>query len=261
MLFKTNKDFTVTYPLKEADVIFVGIPFSFGSVSSKSNYGPLMIRESFKKMEDYTDKGNIFEELKICDVGDIEVVYGSYKKTQENITDAIKEIKKKNKDAFIVFMGGNHLISLPICESLEPKTTVQLDAHADLRKDYKGSKYMQQTWAYHLHKKENVNLIQIGLRSLNKQEQKYKNKNKIENKLKNLEKPIHLTIDMDVFDPSYVKTGLPEPDGMNPKEVFQILNKINPESMDIVEISDNSLPSKTGFLAGKCILKVLENKM
>lgn len=260
MLFNTNKDFTVTYELKDSDVVFVGIPFSYGSISSKSNYGPLMVRKSLEKMEDFTKKGNIFEKFKVCDVGDVEIVPGSYEKTKNNIQNTIKEIKENNSNAFLVFMGGNHLVSLPVCESLKPKTIVQLDAHADLRKDYKGSKFMQQTWAYHYYENKEVNLIQIGSRSLNKEEREYKSENNIEDKLENLEKPIHLTIDMDVFDPAYVKTGLPEPNGLTPENVFEILKKIDPDSMDVTEIADNSLPSKTGFLASKCILKILENK-
>ena len=103
------------------------------------------------------------------------------------------------------------------------------------------------------------------MQSLNKEETEVKNVERfsIEEFLKSkpeLEKPVHLTIDIDVFDPSYVETGLPE-GRMNPKEVLALIDKIDCDSLDIVEIADNKLPSKTGFLVAQIIKKVLSKKV
>ena len=75
-----------------------------------------------------------------------------------------------------------------------------------------------------------------------------------------LERPIHLTVDIDVFDPSYVETGLPE-GRLKPEDVFAMLERIDCDSMDITEIADNSLPSKTGFLAADIIKLILSKKV
>jgi len=265
MLFYTSKSFCIEYPLEEANVVFLGIPSSEGSISSTSNYGPLIVRESLKLLEDYVKKKNvnIFEKIKLCDVGDIEVVPGSYELTRKRIIETINDIRNVNKNALIIAVGGNHLITLPLAEALKPKTILQLDAHADLRKDYLGNKFMQQTWARHASKFTNI--VQIGVRSWSREELEFAKNNitslEITDKLDSLklETPIHLTIDIDVFDPSFIKTGLPEPNGLKPEEVFNLIERLPKiQSMDIVEISDNKLPSKTGFLAGKLILKILE---
>lgn len=266
MLLHTSNTFTgYNYPLDEADVVFLGVPFS--SVSPQSIYGPLMVRESLKLIEDYSKaKGSLFDKLKVCDVGDLEIVPGSFGLTSKRLKETINDILEANKKALQIFVGGDHSITLPVVETLKPKTLIQLDAHADLRKEFLGNPFMHQTWAYHASKMTKI--VQIGVRSLNIEEDEFIAKSKnirmftlkefLETKHR-LEKPVHLTIDMDVFDPAYVVTGLPEPEGLKPKDVFDVLEKIPKlRSVDITEIGDNSLPSKTGFLAGHLIKRVLE---
>ena len=141
-MFHTSNSFvSYNYPLKEADVVFLGIPFASASISKPALYGPVMVRESLKVKEDFIDGINLFEKLKLCDLGDMEVVPGSYELTAERIKQTINDIMSESK-AFPIIIGGDHSITLAITEALKPKTIVQLDAHADLRKDYLGNKYM-----------------------------------------------------------------------------------------------------------------------
>ena len=264
MFYTSNTFVSYNHPLKGADVVFLGIPFASASVSKPAIYGPVMVRESMKLVEDFVDGVNLFEKLKVCDLGDLEIVPGSYELTAKRIRETIQDILSENKNAFPIFIGGDHSITLAITEALKPKTIVQLDAHADLRKDYLGNKYMQQTWAYHAAKFSRI--IQIGVQSWNKEEIEIKENIEslsINDFLKaniKLENPIHLTIDIDVFDPSYVETGLPE-GSAKPGEILAVLEKINCDSLDIVEIADDKLPSKTGFLAAKLIKNVLSKRV
>jgi len=252
MFYTSNTFVPYNYPLKEAEVVFLGIPFVSGSLSKPALYGPLVVRESLKLVEGLPEK-------KICDVGDLEVVPGSYKLTAERIKQTIEDIKNENQNAFLLFIGGEHSITLPITEALKPKTIIQLDAHADLRQEYLGNKFMQQTWAFHASRFAKI--IQIGVVAMNKEEEKERESTiqmSPENFISNtpaLEKPVHLTIDIDVL--KNVATGLPE-GKLEVEEVLSILNKIKPDSLDIVEIADFKLPSVTGFIAAKLIKKVLE---
>ena len=267
MFYTSNTFVSYNHLLKEADVVFLGIPFASTSIGKNSIYGPIMVRESLKLVEDFVDGVNLFEKLKICDLGDLEVVPGSYELTAKRIKETIEDIKESNKAAFPIFIGGEHSITLPICEALKPRTIIQLDAHPDLRRDYLENKYTHQTWAYHASKFSKI--IQIGVQSWSKDELEFIKANAsvesftvddfLKRKIK-LEKPIHLTIDIDVFDPAYVETGLPE-GSAKPEEVFALLEKIDCDSLDIVEIADDKLPSKTGFLAAKLIKKVLSKRV
>jgi arginase family enzyme len=266
-MFYTSNTFVYNnYPLKEADVIFLGIPFASASISKPALYGPVMVRESLKLAEDYVNGKNVFERLKVCDLGDIEIVPGSYELTAKRIKETIGDIKNENEKAFIIFVGGEHSITLPIVEEIKPKTIIQLDAHSDTRKDYLENKHTHQSWAFHASKFAKI--IQIGVKTWNKEENDFVKGSKnvtpltMEEFMKKkitMERPVHLTIDIDVFDSCYVETGLPE-GRATPEEIFKLLEKISPDSMDITEISDDRLPSKTGFLAAEIIKRILSKK-
>ena len=268
MFYASNSFVSYNYPLKEADVIFLGVPFASTSISKNSMYGPVMVREALKLKEDFIKDVNLFEKLKLCDLGDLEIVPGSYELTAKRIKETIQDLLSINKKAFLIFIGGEHSITLPITEALKPKTVVQLDAHADLRKDYLENKFTHQTWAYHASKLAKI--IQIGVQSLSKDEKKFIEDNHniqsfalnqfLKKKNIKLEKPVHLTIDVDVFDPSYVETGLPEGTA-KPEEILKIIEKIPCSSLDITEIADDKLPSKSGFLAAEIIKRVLAKKL
>lgn len=263
-MYTSNTFVPYNYPVEEAKIVFLGIPFSSTSISDSSNFGPVMVRESLRITEplDPKTKKNFMKE-KICDLGNIEVVPGSYNLTAERIKETVKEIREANPDALIMSIGGDHLISLPLVEALKPKTVIQLDAHRDLRENFLGNEYSHATWAYHAVKSTGCNLIQIGAREIGEEEIEIEKKLGVKNSIdaiKNAIEPIYLTIDMDVFDPCYVETGFPVSCGMKPKDVFEIIEMLKGKKIigiDINEISSRELPSKTGFLASEIIRKII----
>lgn len=265
MMFYTSNTFVAyNYPLKEADVVFLGIPFAGTSTSKAAIYGPVMVRESLKLVEDYINNKNVFEILKVCDLGDMEVVPGSYELTDGRIKQTIEDIRNENKDAFMIFIGGEHLVTLSIAESLKPKTIIHLDAHSDSRSEYLGNKFMHQTWAHHAGKIARI--IQLGVTTWNREEKENLKKNNIEfyeiedfieENIK-MEHPVHLTIDIDVLQGT--ETGLPE-GRMDMDTLLQIIDKVSCSSLDITEIADDKLPSRTGFMAAQIIKGVLAKKI
>lgn len=261
-LYSSNTFTPYNYPLEEAKVVFLGIPFSSTAISESSIFGPVMVRESLKMIEPIEPKtGKNFAKEKICDIGNIEIVPGSYEITAERITETIREVKNMNPEAFLISIGGDHLITLPVVDVLKPKTIIQLDAHSDIKKDYMGNMFSHTTWAYHAKKSINCDLIQIGVREKT-QEENLANELGIGgiNGIEKAKEPIYITIDMDVFDPPYVETGFPVSGGMTPKEVFGVIEKLGGKKMlgiDIVEITSRQLPSKTGFLAAELIRKII----
>ncbi len=269
-MFHASQSFMpYNHSLAEADVGFLGVPFIAGSISKPALYGPVIVRESLKMTEDSTDKGRIFEKLKVCDLGNIDTI-PDFPETSKRIKETMQEIEPVNDKIFMLFVGGDHTITLPVADAVQAKTIIQLDAHADLLQEYLGAGYMQQTWAYHA-AEQGIKLVQIGVRSWSEEERAYAKRKCItsmtpEDFVKKLPKmilpkPIHLTLDIDVFDPCYVETGLPVTNGLTPQQVFAVLSALDVQSMDIVEIADDRLPSKTGFLAAECVKKVLERKL
>ncbi len=252
MLYATNTFVSYNYPLEEANVIFIGVPFSSTNISTSSMYGPLMVREALKLVETETNKGNVFEKLKICDAGDVEIVPGSYELTAQRIRETVQEMRKINPSAFLVVVGGEHLITLPLVETLKPKTIVQIDAHADTDPEYMGAVYSHATWAFHAAKRAHI--YQYGMRNTKMPT----NVSLLDiSMLPTIEQPLHMTIDIDAFAASHIgETGFYE-GRLSPENVFDIIDKADVKSLDIVEIADRTLPSKSGFLAARLIVKAL----
>ena len=262
-LLFASKSFVPEFPLEEADVCFLGIPFdSTAAAVSNQRFGPVLVRQSLKNIISYLPdkKKNPLKNLKIWDAGDVDVVFGDFEETSLRIKDTMNSILRKNKNIFPVIIGGEHLITLPVVEVLKPKTIVQLDAHMDLVGD---EKHAHNTWAY-LAAKLGFKIVQIGVRSWEETEEKNKKKFDIKDSLDGIEGPIYLTIDMDVFDPMYAPdTGFKEPNGLTPKEVFKIIDDVFKTGkvigMDIVEISSNMFNNPTSELASRTILRALGN--
>ncbi len=254
MIYTRNSFIGYNFAVEDADVIVLGIPFDSTSINPGSMYAPAAIRESLKCIEgfDPLQGFDVFKKLKISDLGDVETVPGSYELTADRIRDTIESVKERNPDAFLLFLGGEHLISLPIIQALKPETVIDFDAHADLRSEYLGNRFSHTTWASHLSRE--FNLIQRGVRSLSEAEKKATAKlgDKIQGST-------YLTVDIDVFDPSIApETGLLEPGGWTFEEFCRNLEGIEGlMAADLVEFKPGGFNSQTAFLAANIVKKIL----
>ncbi len=265
MLYVSNS-FTNNYDLEDADVCFLGVPFdSTALAEGNQRFGPTLIREAMKTKISYVpQKGkNPFRELKIADLGDLDWVPGSYGITSERFKDTMESIFQTKEDVFPVFLGGEHLISLPAIEKMKPETVVQLDAHLDRAEEYQGNEHAHNTWVSKL---DGVDFIQVGPRSYTEEQDEgegYMDTDRALDKIKKTNGPIYLTVDMDVFDPRYAPhVGFPEEGGLKPVEVFDIIDTVfekDAVGMDICEIASKELNNRTAHLAAKTVLRALSN--
>lgn len=189
--------------------------------------------------------------------------------------EAGKQAIKSGK--FPTFFGGEHSISIGLIESFRERyeylTVLQLDAHADLRKEYMGSPYNH---ACALHQaSKTTNLIQVGIRSMDSSEKKYIDWSKcflaeeldaeddwMEQSIALMTDQVYLTIDLDVFDPSIMpSTGTPEPGGMDWYTVIRYLKKVFERKQvvgfDIVELAPIEGLQGPNFLVAKLYYKLL----
>lgn len=267
-MLHTIRTFPFEFPLKEAEIALLGIPWDSSETGKSVKYGPLFIREAIKNMPgfDLETKTNIYEKFKYCDLGDVEPTQANWKLTEEKIQDTIKETFKLNPKVFPIFLGGDHLITLGILKTLAETTkkkitVIHFDAHRDLLHEYQGELYSHITWANKLLKSNKFELIQLGIRSSSSEEEKIAKKKKIKTKLKKISGPVYVSIDLDVFDPSVApEVGTPEPLGMNSQEFFSLLKKIPKKNLigfDLVECSSDKINSQTAVLAANIFKKVL----
>lgn len=189
-----------------------------------------------------------------------------------------KELLKTDK--FLTFFGGEHSVSIGIIKAHYEKypdlTILQLDAHTDLRPSYHGTPYNHACAVYDA--SQNCNLVQVGIRSMDKSEMKFVNKKKcffaaemhgkkdwINKALKQITGPVYITLDLDVLDPSIMpSTGTPEPGGMLWYDLIGFLKKVfkkkNVVGFDIVELAPNPNNKAPDYLTAKLYYKMLSYK-
>ena len=196
----------------------------------------------------------------------------------EVVYNRTKELLNTNK--FLTFFGGEHSISIGVIKAFYEKypdiTILQLDAHADLRKDYLGSKFNH---ACALHDaSKNANLIQVGIRSMDICEKQYLNKEKcyfaqdiylsktwMQRSIDLMSDNVYITFDLDALDPSIMpSTGTPEPGGLDWNTTISYLKKVfdqkNVVGFDIVELAPIAGNKAPEFLVAKLYYSMLSYK-
>lgn len=258
----------------EADIVYFGCPFD-GTASYKkgSVLGPEEIREASYGLETYSPYLNLDLETdtKIIDVGDLNLQMKSVDDVLKEIKDFSRRILADNKIPLMT--GGEHLVTLPVVESVVEKYPdlhiVHLDAHMDLRYDYEGEKLSHATVMRRIHDLIKPGRIhQYGIRSGTKEEFIFADKHCDSNhfdleKMSNLlevigKNPVYITIDLDVLDPSvFPGTGTQEPGGITFKEMIEGLmnfRELNIVGADIVELAPNL---DTSGISTACACKVI----
>jgi len=202
----------------------------------------------------------------------------SPEKVFETVYASTQNLLKTNK--FLTFFGGEHSISIGIIKAFyehhENLSVLQIDAHADLRPEYHGSKYNHACAVYDASK--NANLVQVGIRSMDVSEKEHldpkkcwfdhqiwDNEDWMQASLNQIPGPVYLTIDLDAFNPALMPaTGTPEPGGLewNPalKYFKMLFEQKNVVGFDIVELAPIKGLHGPNFMAAKLYYKLLSYK-
>jgi agmatinase len=262
--------------LETSKVVLIPVPYDGTSTWQKgADKGPAAFLAASENMELYdietnseAYKNGVYLADAITEASSPEaMVEAVYRQTKNYIT--------RNK--FVTLIGGEHSVSIgsirAFNEGFEDLTVVQIDAHADLRKEYEGSS-CNHACAVHEASK-NTNLIQVGIRSMDVSELKWMNKDQtfFAHEIREEEywsdaavdlmtDNVFITIDLDCFDPSILpSTGTPEPGGLLWYETLDFLKKIfkekNVVGFDIVELCPNPAEKSSDFLAAKLYYKML----
>lgn len=263
---------------EESNLVVFGAPFD-GTCTFRpgSRFGPYKIRIDSYGLETYSpylDKDLL--DYKIHDAGDLDLTFGNALASLEDIKSFSKMIVKENKMPLMI--GGEHLVTLPVVEAVYEKypdlVLLHFDAHTDLRKDYMGqslshSTVIRKVWDFLGDNK----IYQFGIRSGLREEFLWSEKeghtfmNKFGyDKLKDVvsrikDKPVYVTIDLDILDPSiFPGTGTPEPGGISFNDMLEILNTIsslNIVGADVVELAPDYDPTGVSTAVASKVLREL----
>ncbi len=265
---------------EKAQAVIYGMPMDFTvSFRPGSRFGPARIREVSIGLEEYSPYvDRHLEEISYFDAGDIPLAFGNPGRSLDQIREFVGKLLADDK--FPVGLGGEHLVSWPIIEEMYKKhpdlVLFHFDAHTDLRDHYEGEPFSHATpikKACDLMGGKNV--YSFGIRSGLKEEFEWAKTNMNLFKFDVLEplkkvlptignRPVYLTIDIDVLDPSAAPgTGTTEAGGITSKELLASIHAIgeagiNVVGCDLVEVAPVYDASEmTQIVASKMVREML----
>lgn len=237
--------------------VLFGVPFD-GTTSFKpgARFAPSAMREDSWAIESYSPYLDCdLEDLKLFDYGNLELPFGDKMTALGIIEDTVDKIVEAGK--IPIMLGGEHLVTYAPVKSIVKKypdvNIIHFDAHTDLRDDYLGETFSHATVLKRIYDLVgDGKLNQFCIRSGLKQEFQWAKKhshlekftyNTLPSCVKRLKnKPVYITIDLDVLDPSvFPGTGTPEPGGINFHQMLEIIGELskleNVVGLDVVELS------------------------
>ncbi len=242
---------------RDAKIVLFGAPYdSTTSFRPGARFGPRAMRgESFgiETYSPYQDKD--LEDIAVFDSGDLELSFGDVKSALRDIEKRAAVIIKDGKKP--VMLGGEHLVTLGAVRAAAAKHPdlhiVHFDAHADLRDDYLGAKLSHACVIRRCHEiLGDGRIYQFGIRSGERSEFRWASEGRTamrkfdfetlpETLTKLAGKPVYLTVDLDVLDPSqFSGTGTPEAGGVSFLELLYAVLEVCART-DVVAADLNEL--------------------
>lgn len=260
--------------------VIYGMPMDYTvSYRPGSRFGPARIRQASVGLEEYSpylDKSIL--DSSYFDAGDLLLPFGNAGRSLEVIGEYVRGLLADGK--FPIGFGGEHLVTWPVIQAVYEKypdlAIIHIDAHADLREHYEGEPLSHST---PIRKAAELmggkNIYQFGIRSGSKEEFLYGRENinfypfEVAAPLKAAlpkmgHRPVYVTIDIDVLDPSCAPgTGTAEAGGITSKELLEAVHLIagsdvNVVGCDLVEVAPIYDPTEqTQIVAAKLIREML----
>ena len=247
---------------EEARVVLYGAPYdSTTSFRPGTRFGSRAIRAESYGLELYSPYQDAELRGRVLDSGDLELPFGDPAPALAMIEARAAEILQGGKIPFL--LGGEHLVTLGAVQAAakvhKGLHILHFDAHADLRADYLGAPLSHACVLRRCHELVGDHRIwQFGIRSGDKAEfdwgkgHVFTHKFDLEGLGEALDalqgKPVYLTVDLDVLDPSvFPGTGTPEPGGVSfdalRRAVTDACRRLNIVAADVNELSPHYDPS------------------
>ena len=259
---------------EESKIVIFGAPFdSTTSYRPGARFASRTMRAESYGLETYSPYQNLdVTDYKIFDGGDLELCFGDTNLALNDIKNFAEKIFADKK--FPVMIGGEHLVTLGMfraaVEKFQNINVIHFDAHTDLRDDYLGAKLSHTTVIRRIYDIiGDGKIFQFGIRSGDRSEFEFAAKHTCLKKFNfdGLEKviaevkgkPIYLTIDLDVLDPSiFPGTGTPEAGGVTFLQLLDaalnVIKNCNVVALDLVELSP---PYDSSGISTATALKIL----
>ena len=241
--------------LDNAQIVIFGAPFdSTTSFRPGTRFASRVMRQESFGLESYSPyQDKDLYDYNIFDSGDLELCFGSTEAALADIEAREDYILSQKKLPLMI--GGEHLVTLGAVRTAAKHYPdlhiIHFDAHTDLREHYLGEPLSHATVIRRCWDLLGDNRIyQFGIRSGEREEFYWAREHTTLNKfdftgldeaVSELRgKPVYLTIDLDVLDPSvFPGTGTPEAGGVNFLELLDAIERVS--TLNIVACDINEL--------------------
>lgn len=240
---------------EDARIVLFGAPFdSTTSFRPGARFASAAIRNESVGIETYSPyQDRDLEDISVFDAGDLELPFGNPARALEEIQLFTGRVLADDKISGMI--GGEHLVTLgavrAVVERHPDLHILHFDAHCDLRDHYLGESLshatvMRRCWEL----VGDGRIFQFGIRSGERDEFQWGREHiftrrfdlqGFENTVQTLHgKPVYVTLDLDVLDPSiFPGTGTPEAGGVSFEELRKAITLL--DGLRIVGFDVNEL--------------------
>jgi agmatinase len=252
-------------PRERAAYMVYGAPLDVStSMQPGTRSGPRRIRRLAHGFEDYDHRTNVcFSDREVSDAGDLDA--------WENVWEYLAFLEGELADitsegAIPLLLGGEHTVSIAGVRATDPDVFVCLDAHLDLRPEYRENAYSHATVTHHALDVADQAVI-IGARAGSEAEWERTTRTDVtvvspEDASEWVpadtigdDQSVYLSVDIDAADPGFAPgTGTKEPFGLSPREMRAVVRAVAPHCVgyDTVEVNDRD-DGQAAVLAGKLL--------
>ncbi|MCX5890353.1 MAG: agmatinase [Deltaproteobacteria bacterium] len=271
-------------PVKEAETVILPIPYEATvTYGGGTREGPEAILAASRQVELWDEEYN-WDPSQAIKLATALPVFPEASGPQAML-DKIRRLVQPwiSQGKFIAALGGEHTITTALVQAAQTRypdlTTVALDAHADLRDTYDGSKLSHACVLRRIYELGRP-LTLLGTRAYSKEEAdliwvvprfkmfKAKELHAPEgwqtalDHLKAIPGPVYLSIDLDALDPSIMPgVGTPEPGGLTYYQALTIIETLAKRGpiigLDLVELAPIPGNRVSEFTAARLLYKAL----
>jgi agmatinase len=261
---------------------FVVLPIPYDATASYLKgtvNGPQAIISASQQVE-YFDEILLdeFYQAGVYTANTVECEDVSAEELQERIIKAATPYVQAYK--FLLSLGGEHSVTPALVKTVRQQydnlSVLHIDAHADLRDEYHGTKYSHACAMRRIYDM-NIPVVHVGIRSFDKDQHDFIVSRKvkmfsplaimhkhdwIKDVLGGLTDNVYISLDIDGIDPAYAPgTGTPEPGGLTYHQLVDLFIAVGKThhivGADIVEVIPNLPGVVTEFLAARLAYKII----
>jgi agmatinase len=180
---------------------------------------------------------------------------------------------------FVLGLGGEHTVTVGLVRAQLRRhpdlTVVQLDAHADLRETYEGSRFNHACAMRRV--LESCPVVHMGVRALDREEMalarerdlplfldldRRRDPSWLSRAVSGIGGPVYISVDLDAMDPAVMPAvGTPEPGGFGWYEILDVLRTLFDGfpvvGADVVELCPRPGLEASSFIAAKLAYKLI----